>query len=86
MKCVTLYRSAPGARDRIAEVYPRHVEWIGPFRERGDVLLIGPFADPAQGAMGVFVSREAAEAFVAGDPFVTEGLVADVEYRDWMVD
>jgi hypothetical protein len=33
--------------------------------------------------MGVFKSREAAEAFVSQDPFVLEGLVGEYTIRDW---
>jgi uncharacterized protein YciI len=34
--------------------------------------------------MGIFSSREDAERFVAGDPFVTEGL-AEARTLDWDV-
>ena len=54
------------------------------FRADGTLLLIGPFTDaPAGGAMGVFSSRAAAEAFVAADPFVTQGIVAHWTIREW---
>ena len=33
--------------------------------------------------MAIFTTREAAEAFVAGDPFVREGVVRSYEIRDW---
>ena len=46
--------------------------------------MVGTFADPAtQGSMAIFTTREAAEAFVAGDPFVVEGVVASYEIREW---
>ena len=32
--------------------------------------------------MGVFATRDAAERFIAGDPFVTEGL-AEARILDW---
>jgi uncharacterized protein YciI len=50
---------------------------------RGELLMIGPFSDPRQGAMGVFATREAAEAFVPVDPFVLEGVVNKWELREW---
>jgi uncharacterized protein YciI len=34
--------------------------------------------------MSVFTSREAAEAFAAGDPFVTGGVVARWYVRTWI--
>ena len=33
--------------------------------------------------MSIFTQREAAEEFVAGDPFVLNGVVAGWEIRDW---
>jgi hypothetical protein len=33
--------------------------------------------------MAVFRTRAAAEAFVAGDPFILEGLVADYQLKEW---
>jgi hypothetical protein len=66
--CVTLYAVEPASLARIPEVYPRHHAYLG---------------DPAtQGSMAVFRDRDAAERFVAGDPFVTEG-IAVPELRDW---
>src|SRR6266480_4215653 len=43
--------------------------------------MIGPFSDPRQGAMGVFVTREAAEEFVRVDQFLLEGVVKRWELR-----
>jgi uncharacterized protein len=47
------------------------------------LLMIGPFTDPARGAMGVFSTREAAEEFVKQDPFVLRGVVATFEILEW---
>jgi uncharacterized protein YciI len=83
MKYVVRYETAPGGLDKVAELFPRHQAlWKG-FLEDGTLLLIGPMADPSQGAMAVFATRAAAEAFVAVDPFVTEGLVARWELLEW---
>ena len=38
--------------------------------------MYGPFGDPQrEGSMAVFTSREAAEEFAEGDPFVLNGVV-----------
>ena len=64
--------------------YDAHVAWAGGFEARGELLTIGTFEDPqTQGSMAVFTTREAAEAFVAGDPFVANGVVARHEIRGW---
>ena len=54
---------------------------------RGDLLLVGTFADPRRdGSMAVFTSHEGAERFVAGDPFVAEGVVGSCTRvaSEWM--
>ncbi len=53
------------------------------FRDRGDLLLIGPYAD-GSGAVAVFTSREAAEEFAADDPFVLHGVVHSWTVHEWM--
>ena len=46
--------------------------------------MVGTFADPiTEGAMAVFRTREAAEEFVADDPFVTSGAVGRWYLREW---
>lgn len=74
----------PGGLALAVEVYPRHTAYATEFAASGDLLLIGTFADPAaDGSMGVFRSREAAERFVANDPFITEGVVTEWRVLDW---
>ena len=67
--------------ETIMAVYPRHKTVVDAFKERGDVIGIGPFAD--RGNMAIFRSREAAEAFVKEDPFILEGLIQSYVIRDW---
>ena len=46
--------------------------------------MVGTMDEPLNGdAMGIFVSREAAEEFIAGDPFVLNGVVATWTLRPW---
>jgi len=73
-----------GGMARAREVFPRHSAYAEEFGKTGDLLLIGTFADPvADGSMGIFRSREAAERFVANDPFILEGVVARWRILDW---
>lgn len=84
MYAVSFYDMADGAMARIPEVYPRHRAYLDAFASNGELLLIGPFTDPVRdGALSVFTSRDAAERFCAGDPFVVEGLVARARILDW---
>lgn len=84
MKCVVLYTADPDGLAKAPELFPAHSEWFGRFTADGTLLMIGTFADvQAHGSMAIFTDRAAAEAFVAGDPFVLEGVVAGYELRDW---
>ena len=45
--------------------------------------MAGPYANPAEGALGIFTSREAAEEFVRGDPFILNGVAAKWRLVEW---
>jgi len=86
---VLLYQSGPDARSRIPQHFPAHHDYSEAFRARrpGVLLMIGPFAeslDGQPGAMSIFTSREAAEDFAAGDPFVLNGVVDTWYIRPWL--
>jgi uncharacterized protein YciI len=84
MKAVMFYASADDVATKAPPHFPAHLERIKAFHARGELLLVGTFGDPqAQGSMGVFASREAAEEFIAADPFVLNGVVSGYEVRDW---
>jgi uncharacterized protein len=81
---VVRYAMTPGSEARVAEVYPRHRAYLDGFAARGEVLLIGPLLPaPGAGALCVFRTRAAAEAFPQGDPFVLEGLAEPSPAQDW---
>ena len=83
MLFVVLGTSAGKSRDEIMGIYPRHKAFVDQFVDRGDVVGIGPFVDPGGGNMGVFRSREAAEAFVKSDPFILEGAIKEYQIKEW---
>ena len=64
------------------ENFPAHQAWYREFMARGVLLSLGPFSDRA-GSMAIFTTREAAEEFVAGDPFVRTGVVSAHHIREW---
>ena len=83
MKYVLSYEpSAEGLAKAPAHFVAHRARWQI-FVDRGELLMIGPFADPREGAMAVFTTREAAEEFAAGDPFVVNGVVAAWHVREW---
>jgi uncharacterized protein YciI len=62
-----------------------HQERWREFVQRGELLMIGPFANAQEdGAMAIFTTHEAAEEFVRGDPFVLNGIVRKWVIRDWI--
>ncbi len=83
MKYVVFY-GPPADMAKAQENFPDHCAWYEKFHARGLLLMIGRFTDTgAPAAMSVFTSREAAEEFVGGDPFVQNGVVSDWTIREW---
>jgi uncharacterized protein YciI len=84
VKYVVLYEPAPDFRSKVPEHFPAHRALWKRFQDEGTLLMIGPFADEgAIAAMGIFTTRAAAEAFVAADPFVQNGVVSRWTIREW---
>ena len=83
VKHVVFYETAEGFLDKVADHFEAHSARWGEYASAGTLLMIGPFSDPSRGAMGVFTTREAAESFVEGDPFVLHGLVARWRIEEW---
>lgn len=84
MKYVMTMESVPDFGSLAGQYFEAHLAHLKDFHERGLVLLMGPFEEPYNGeALGVFPSREAAEQFVAGDPFVLHGVIKSYKIRPW---
>jgi uncharacterized protein len=84
MKHVMTYRAVDDFLPLALEHGPAHVTRLHEFHDRGVLLMVGTFDEPMNGdAMGIFTSREAAEEFIAGDPFVLNGVVASWTLRPW---
>ena len=84
MKYVLFYQPADDVAAKAPPHFPAHQERFQDFHARGLLLMLGTFADPqTQGSMAIFTTREAAEEFAAGDPFVINGVVRRWEVREW---
>ena len=84
MKAVVFYESAADLVDLAPLHGAAHRARWREFADRGDLLMIGPFANAQEdGAMGIFTTREAAEEFVRGDPFVLHGVIRAWTIREW---
>jgi hypothetical protein len=64
-----------------------HLRLAREAHRRGELLLAGALADPADRALLVFraADRSVAEDFARNDPYVTHGLVTRWEVRPWSV-
>jgi uncharacterized protein YciI len=83
MKHVLFYELAEDAMALAQEHFPAHRERIEDFHKRGLMLQVGTFSDAPIGAMAVFNTREAAEEFMASDPFLQNGVVGAHRVREW---
>ena len=83
MKIVMFYELAADGMSKVMENFPGHRSRLDEFHARGVLLMAGPLGNPPEGALGIFTTREAAEEFVAGDPFVLNGVVAKWRLVEW---
>ena len=62
-----------------------HLQHALDAKARGELVLAGALADPADGAVLMFQgeSGAAAEAFARNDPYVKNGLVTSWRVREW---
>jgi len=82
------YASLAEAREKAPEALAEHVARTTELYRAGDVLMAGAFLepDPEDGylrTMAVCRSQQAADEFVAGDPFVRAGTVLAHRIRPW---
>jgi uncharacterized protein YciI len=83
VKYVLNYETADGALPLARTLFPAHRTRADGFKASGVLLMIGTWADPSEGAMAVFTTREAAEEFAREDPFVLQGVVKSWAIREW---
>lgn len=82
---VVFYDYVPDYLERRDALRDAHLRKVREALERGELVLGGAFADPADGAMIVFSagSMAVAETFAREDPCVIEGLVTRWWVREW---
>jgi uncharacterized protein len=85
MHYLLIYDVADDYLERRAAFRAEHLALAWAAHERGELLLGGALADPVDGAVLLFTgdSSAAAEAFVAADPYVRNGLVKRWRVRRW---
>ena len=72
---------------RRAQFRDDHLRLARAAHERGELILGGALADPADAALLVFraADKSVVENFVQADPYVINGLVKKWEIRPWTV-
>jgi len=85
MHYVLLYEVVDDYVARRAPFREEHLRLAKEAHDRGEVVLAGALADPADGAMIVFrgPTPETAEAFAKADPYVRNGVVKQWRVRKW---
>lgn len=85
MHYLLIYDLASDYLERRAEFRALHLDLAREASERGDLVLAGALADPADKAILLFQgdSPERASEFARNDPYVANGLVKRWEVRQW---
>ncbi len=84
MEYVGTYDAAEDVLPKAQAQYGAHAARARDFHARGELLMIGVFEDvQADGALGIFRTRQAAEEFIRDDPFVVHGVVRAWHIRGW---
>lgn len=87
MYFILFYKTADDYMERRPAFRAEHLALAQEAFERGEIVLAGALADPADGAVLVFKgdSPEAAENFARNDPYVKNGLIVEWHVRPWTV-
>ena len=85
MHTILFYHVIDDYVERRAQFREQHLALARQAHERGELVLAGALAEPADGAIIVFrgESTEPAVAFAKADPYVTNGLVTSWRVRKW---
>ena len=85
MHYLLIYDLAPDYLERRGEFRDDHLKLAWYAEERGEIVIAGALAEPADQAILLFSgdSPEAAERFARADPYVAQGLVTSWRVRQW---
>lgn len=85
MHYLLLYQFVPDYLERRAPLRDEHLRLAWESQSRGEIILAGAFADPADGAALLFKcdSPDIPQRFAEADPYVRHGLVLKYTVRTW---
>lgn len=84
--CLTSYKSVDEAKAKDPQSLAAHMVRSRELHAKGKVIMAGAFLDNLDGAlstMAVFSSRQDAEEYAKGDPFILNGTVTKWFIREW---
>lgn len=84
---VLFYKTVENYIEKRAPFREEHLRLADEARQKGELIMAGALADPADEALLVFEceSPEIAENFAKNDPYVKNGLISDWKVRPWTV-
>lgn len=85
MHFLLMYDYVPDYLERRGQYRDQHLGLAWAAQSRGELLLAGALAEPADGAVLVFQcdSPDTVERFAKADPYVIHGLVSSYRVRQW---
>jgi len=87
MYYILFYTTVKGYVEKRVPFRKEHLGYAEEAYKRGELILAGALADPADSAILIFKgeSPKVAEKFVKDDPYVKNGLIVKWEVRPWTV-
>ena len=87
MYYILFYKTVPDYLELRAPHREAHLALARAAQARGEMVMAGALADPADGAVLVFSGDgpEVAERFARQDPYVQAGIIAEWTVRPWTV-
>jgi hypothetical protein len=87
MYYLLIYKTVDNYVERRAPYRAEHLGYANTAHDRGEIVMGGALADPADTAILVFRAESpvVAEEFARNDPYVKAGLVKEWSVRPWTV-
>jgi len=87
MHYILFYKTVENYVEKRAPYREEHLAYANAAQQRGDLVMAGALAEPADGAVLVFKGEKVsvAEEFAKNDPYVTNGLITEWQVRPWTV-
>jgi len=87
MYYILFYKTVENYVEKRKPFREEHLAYATAAQQRGDLVMAGALAEPADGAVLIFKGEKAsvAEEFAKNDPYVKNGLITEWKVRPWTV-